>query len=94
MLAALACVTGSIDAPTPLLSAGDGHTPAQGVCGAPASLLPMLCDRFPALRQAPELIRRSGQLIGAAIGDIIPDLPAATGPQIDSILVKAAPRFL
>ncbi len=96
MLAALACLAGSIDVPARdlLLTPDDGHTPAQGVCSATPTLFPMLCDRFPALRQAPGLVRRSEELIGASMRGVMPGFPAGEGSLIDSILVKAAPRFL
>jgi hypothetical protein len=95
ILAALLCAVGSIDMPAPYLPqpSGDGYVAMQGVCSAPPSLLPALCDRFPLLRRAPEFIERSEKLVEARMPDIMPPF-LQRGTLIDSIFVKAMPRFL
>jgi hypothetical protein len=82
--------------PVPYLPqpSGDGYIAMQGVCRAPASLLPSLCDQYPLLRRAPEFIQRSEKLVEARIPDIVSLFPAENGSLIDNIFVKTAPRFL
>jgi hypothetical protein len=95
VLAAILCVVGSIDMPVPYLPqpSGDGYIAMQGVCSAPPSLLPALCDRFPLLRRASEFIERSEKLVEARMPDIMSPF-LQRGSLIDSIFVKAMPRFL
>jgi hypothetical protein len=96
IFAALLYVMGSIDVPVPYLPqpSGDGYIAMQGVCSAPPSLLPALCDQYPVLRRATEFIQRSEKLVEARMPVIMSLFPAGRGSLIDSIFVKTAPRFL
>ncbi len=96
ILATLLCMVGSIDMPAPYLPqpSADDYIAMQGVCSAPASLLPALCDQYPVLGRAQEFIQRSEKLVEARIPDIMSLFPAGRGSLIDSIFVKTAPRFL
>ncbi len=96
ILAAHLCVMGSIDMPAPYLPqpSGDGYIAMQGVCSAPPSLLPALCDQYPVLRQVPEFIQRSEKLIEARLPGLTSLFPIDGGSLIDSVIVKSAPRFL
>jgi len=98
IVATLICVAGSIDVPVPYLPqpSGDAYIPMQGVCSAPPSLLPALCGQCPALKQVPDLIQRSKDLIDAGLPDIPMPFPVhmGEGSFIDKIIVNSAPRFL
>jgi hypothetical protein len=74
-------------------ASGDPYVPFPGVCSAPPSLLSSLYDQLPILRRAPELIQRSQKLIEAYVPGITSTLPDRSS-MIDSIIVKAAPRFV
>ncbi len=93
MFIALLCVTGSVVVPHIPQVSGHPYVPFQGVCSAPPSLLSSLCDQLPVLRRAPELIQRSQTLIESYVPGITSILPDRS-PTIDSIIVKAAPRFV
>ena len=94
---ALLCVMGSVDlmlAPYLPQPSGDGYIPMQGVCSAPPSLLPALCDQYPVLGQVTEFIQRSEKLIEARFPDTASLFPIGRGSLIDSVIVKSAPHFM
>ncbi len=85
-IAILLCLVAAIE----FGPADTGHTALQEVCSAPSCLVQALYDHCPFLQLAQGLVQRAEELIGAQL----PYIPKGVGSVIDSIIVKAAPRFL